>query len=267
MVKPRTVLVVIDPQNCFMDIEGAPLQVPGALADMRRLGYLLDYYAKSIHEIIVSLDTHVPDHISHAARWVDAGGNHPAPFTVITHEECLAGIWRATNPADQAWQLEYLRLLKRPHVIWPVHGQKPSWEWQVYEDLSPALDRHCNVRYIEKGMHRDVEQFGIFGAEVPYPGASETDINHNLIEHIDSYDHVIFAGEAASHCVMDSVKQFLAHAPSQDAKKVSVLKDCMSPVGGFEQLVSEWFENLKNQGVQVVYWGSSHLSFSDSQKS
>lgn len=254
MTHVRTALVIIDPQNCFMNLPRSPLPVIGAVQDMERLATLVRLRRAIIDKAFVSLDTQPYDHIGHANRWVDVDGNHPAPFTPITYEDCLAGKWRAANPADQAWQLEYLRLLTRTHYIWPVHGQKGQWEWQVYEPLAFELNTNgrMQVSYIEKGMHRDVEQFGMFGAEVPFPGAPETDINHALIAEIDSYDRIIFAGEASSHCVMDSMKQFLEHMPSQDPTKVVLLKDCMSPVTGFEQLATDWLNEMDATRVQVI---------------
>jgi nicotinamidase/pyrazinamidase len=249
----RTVLVIIDPQNCFMDLPWAPLPVKGAIADMTRLIRFIQLHAKDIDDIVVSLDTHVPDHISHAQRWVDEAGNHPAPFTVIPYLEYLEGKWRATNrERDWWWQGEYLRRLSRPHLIWPVHGQKPEPEWQVFHDLDRELDGRGNVRYIEKGLHRDVEQFGIFGPEVQKHDDPTTEMNLTLISEIDAYDRVIFAGEASSHCVMDSVKQFLAHMPSRTPQKVVLLKDCMSPVSGFEALAAFWLTDMAALGVQVV---------------
>jgi nicotinamidase/pyrazinamidase len=252
MKKLRTILIIIDGQNCFMYLPGAPLPVVGSIEDMERLIRFIQLHAKGIDEIILSLDTHTADHISHPERWIDAEGNHPAPYTPITYEECLNGVWRAANPADQAWQLEYVRQLKRTHYIWPVHGQKPAWEWQLYHGLDRELDGRSNVRRIEKGMHRDVEQFGIFGAEVPFPDAPETGINHKLIAEIDAFDRIVFAGEAGSHCVMDSVMQFLLYMPSGQREKVVLLKDCMSPVSGFEQLASDWLDDMARQGVQVI---------------
>ncbi len=254
MSRVSTVLVIIDPQNCFMDLPAAPLSVPGAVIDMERLAVFVRLHRSTIDKVFVSLDTQPYDHIGHANRWVDADGNHPAPFTPITYEECLQGKWRAANPADQAWQLEYLKRLTRTHYIWPVHGQKPTWEWQIYEPLAFELNSNGRMRvsYIEKGMHRDVEQFGMFGADVSFPGAPETYINHTLIKEIDAYDRVIFAGQAASHCVMDSVKQFLEHMPSQNPMKVVLLHDCMSPVATFEEFASDWLDDMDAIGVRVT---------------
>ena len=54
----RIRLFVIDPQNDFMDMEGAALPVPGANADMSRLTAFVQSMASSIDELIVTLDSH-----------------------------------------------------------------------------------------------------------------------------------------------------------------------------------------------------------------
>ncbi len=262
-------LVIIDPQNCFMDLPGMPLSVLGATKDMDRLAAHLKRFGWDgrYERVYVTVDTHPLDHISHAVRWVDADGNHPASFTIITAEAYEAGIWRAAQASDAAWQGEYLRRLSRPHCIWPVHGQAGEDEYLVYQGLSDVLisqepDTFLNsqvgaLKMVYKGMHRDVEQFGAFGADVPYPGAPETEINQKLIDSINQLDEVVFAGEASSHCVMDSVNQFLTHVSQSDWQKVVVLRDCMSPVpqppGGpdFPAMAEAWFLYLQNHGVRV----------------
>ena len=252
----KTALVIIDPQNCFMDYVRSPLPVPGARSDIRRLRKFISKSKHNLDRIVVSYDNHPYDHISHANRWIDAEDNHPTSFTVITCDDMRDGVWRAANPDDQEWQLEYLRLLKRPHVIWPVHGQENEWEANIQKGLLSTLSFYHDLGkpcdYYAKGMHRDTEQFGIFGAEVPYPGVPETDINHELIAQIDEYDTVIFAGEASSHCVMDSVKQFIDYMPSQDPTKVVLLTDCMSPVPGFAEVAEGWLSEMDAVGVRLA---------------
>lgn len=268
----KAALVIIDPQNCFMDIPGMPLSVVGATADMARLAsHMRKHIRQGLYEqVYVTLDTHPLDHISHAMRWVDQNGNHPALFTIITSDEYEAGMWCASADADQIWQGEYLKRLSRPHCIWPVHGQKGQIEHGICYELgssihemgnpngSPGLDEYVPFTYVEKGMHREVEQFGVFGADVPYPGAPETDINQSLIDDINRYSEIVFTGEASSHCVMDSVNQFLANVPEADWSKVVVLRDCMSPVpqppGGpdFPAMAEFWFAGLETKGVRVV---------------
>jgi nicotinamidase-related amidase len=279
---PKTVVMaIIDPQNCFMDIEGMPLSVVGATADMRRLAQhlahigMMGYY----NSTYITMDTHPLDHISHASRWVGRDGNPPAPFTIITPADYEAGVWRAANDADALWQGEYLRRLTRPHCIWPIHGQPGSNEHALYNDIArlisgPSypgsrydLTEYSTVQIIAKGMHRDVEQFGVFGADVPYPGAPETEINQALIDDINRHDEIVVAGEASSHCVMDSVNQFMAHVPQADWRKLVILRDCMSPVpqppGGpdFPALAESWFKELTEKGVRVTTVAAYQANF------
>lgn len=252
----KTALGIIDPQRCFMDYKRSPLPVPGALQDIKRLRKFISRLMQDINYIFVSYDDHPFDHISHANRWVNAEGNHPEPFTIITLEDYECGIWRAADVKDWWWQGEYLRRLNRPHCIWPVHGQENEWESFIHSGLLTTLSFYHDLQkpcdYYGKGMHRDTEQFGLFGADVPFPGAAETEINQKLIDKLNGFDRVIFAGEASSHCVMDSVNQFLANVPTTDWSKVVLLEDCMSPVPSFESVADDWLADMRAKGIQVT---------------
>lgn len=269
----RRILVIIDPQNCFMDLTGRkmPLPVVGAVADMRRLARLLWEKPWRYEAVLVTLDTHTADHIAHAVRWLDRMGNHPEPMTIITYAEYLRGDWRAADPAEQHMQGEYLRMLEatgRQHTIWPVHGQKGDFEWMVFAELQTALDNWekvtgNKVTYVEKGLHRDTEQFGVFAANVPVPGASETHLNRRLGDLIRSYDLSDWGGEAEGHCMQDSMNQFLDYIPLDECRNVQLLTDATSPVSkvidpktgetvvDFPALATKWREGLPMRGVQL----------------
>jgi nicotinamidase-related amidase len=270
--KNTRALFIIDPQNCFMDFvdRQMPLPVSGALTDMMRLTNYVFADPKRFDAIYVTLDTHPEDHISHANRWVDVAGNNPDPFTLITHGEYKRKIWRAAKPTDQVLQDFYLRRLEeegRIHTVWPIHGQKDEFEHQVESNLKSALNSWevmtgKKVIYIEKGMHRDTEQFGIFAATVPLFDAPETYLNHSLINEINRFGAVEFAGEASSHCAKDSIEQYLGYLPEIDRYKVTVLRDTMSPVSAvvdtdgvvlvdFPAQAEAWLQGLPERGIKV----------------
>lgn len=49
-----------------------------------------------IDDIIVTLDTHNPEHIAHALFWnsaQDGSGVQPVPFQKITYDDVLSGKW------------------------------------------------------------------------------------------------------------------------------------------------------------------------------
>lgn len=267
MTKKTRALLIIDPQNCFMDLPGAPLPVAGATADMRRVAGLILENPEAFDAIYVSQDLHPADHIAHAVRWKNWEGKHPDPFTIISYEDVLHGIWSAANAADQAWQLEYTRLLakvsNRAVCIWPVHGQADTWEQRVVDDLHHALNHYeyvtdRKVSFCQKGLHRDTEQYGLFAADVPIYGAPETFLNVALIDEIDAYDEKFVCGEASSHCVMDSFNQIGAHVGMERLSTYTLISDCMSPVGrvpdgpDFPRLAGEWQLEMASYGVNLI---------------
>lgn len=65
-------LLVIDPQNDFMDCEGAALPVAGATADMQRTAALVDALGAGLADIFVTLDSHANYGIERTTFWTDA---------------------------------------------------------------------------------------------------------------------------------------------------------------------------------------------------
>lgn len=258
-------LIPIDFQNCFGDTPEAPLRVPGAFNDALRTRGLVLSLGERIDSIFASADLHPFDHIAHPSRWLDVDGSHPPPFIQIRYQDIRTGLWRAADPADQAWQREYVRLLEvsgRRLTIWPVHGQSDTWEQAIVPELQNAFAfwrsrTGRKVRSIQKGMNRDTEQFGIFGAEVPIYDDPTTWMQLSLIDEIASHDNQIFVGEASSHCVRESVTQYLDNRKST-AGHCIVLKDCMSPVPkapdgtDFPAEAAAWLYSLKDRGVSVL---------------
>ena len=51
-------LLLIDPQNDFMDIQGATLPVTGANDDMKRVAAFIDRLGSKLFDIHVTLDSH-----------------------------------------------------------------------------------------------------------------------------------------------------------------------------------------------------------------
>jgi nicotinamidase-related amidase len=261
--KQSTVLVIIDPQNDFMDIEGAALPVPGATADMARLSGFIRRESRHIDEILVTLDTHSPMHIAHAVRWIDKAGYHPQPFTQITLESVKDGTYRAADPEKQVWQHAYVRALhhgrgNKPLMIWPPHCIRDTKGHQVVVSLKRELDSwsessRTSVKYLHKGTNSDTEQYGAFGPEVGIPGVVETENNTRILEWLTLFNRQVWAGEALSHCLMTSFDQatFPNEAMESMTKRI-ILTDAMSPVTGFEAVAKDWLALKKAAGVRLA---------------
>ena len=105
-------LLVIDPQNDFLDIAGAALPVPGANADMDRLAAWLSTHAAQVQSLTVTLDSHASVGVERTSFWLQADGSAVAPFTLIRAADVQAGTFRPRHADKTAEVLAYLQALE-----------------------------------------------------------------------------------------------------------------------------------------------------------
>jgi nicotinamidase-related amidase len=258
MAKTTYAILMIDPQNDFVKSTGS-LSVKGAEADAVRIVDFIDKNGANIDYIGITTDQHHPVHIAHATFWKDKDGKKPDPFTVITAKDYRAGAWSPQfNPP---WALKYLEELEktgRSNMIWPEHCLVFSEGAAIYKPISESVnnwERTYKRFYgvFPKGNHPFVEHFSIFKAEVPFPNAPETNVNMALLAQLNKYNVVFLCGEAATHCVANSLNDIVIETPEL-AKKVIVLEDCMSWIGTEAEnpRAVKIFADAKAAGVQFV---------------
>lgn len=264
----NTVLVIIDPQNDFMDSPNymGSLAVPGAYEDTLRLIKKIEN--DSPQDIVVTLDTHARLHIAHPLWWENSAGENPNPFTLITVEDIKNGVWKASDSEMQDYSASYAQQLlnqgKYELRIWPFHCIDQTQGHEVEMNLLQALNNwekvnNRKVQYVRKGTNPKTEHYSVFKAEVIDEKDEATKLNTTLIDFINMHDKVEFAGQAASHCVAGSVIDYLENVPLKDREKVTVLKDCTSAVPGYEQAAQDFF-------TKVVQMGSHIMNATDSKK-
>jgi nicotinamidase-related amidase len=255
-MKDKGLLLIIDAQCDFCEQKGA-LYVPGAEKDMERLASFIRNEGKRFTDIVLSQDTHQVIDISHPAFWINKNKEHPAPFTQIKIEDVENDKWTSIYGKDAV--LKYLKELDKQgeftHLIWPEHCIEGSSGAAITDVVMEALkDRsrisHQHYKIIQKGKNPFTEHFGIMQASVPLDYDYGTDLNISLLDSFTDYDTIYIAGEAQSHCVAVTVKQLLAFPGI--ASKIIILKNCMSPVPGFEHLADEIYCCLKSaQFIEV----------------
>jgi nicotinamidase-related amidase len=235
----RICLLAVDVQNTFCT-PGFELFVAGAPADSRRLCEFLYRNLGAITEIVPTLDTHVSGQIFHAAWLVDADGRHPPPYTLVSTEDVAAGRWRAADPRLEEHLAHYVRALETRGryrlTIWPYHAMLGGIGHALVSAVEEALFFHSIARqtapaFERKGDNPLTEHYSALGPEVTR-GASGEEIGRPsvaLIEHLLSFEAVMVAGQAKSHCVAWTVADLLEHAPSA-AERLYLLEDCTSPV-------------------------------------
>lgn len=283
----RVCLVAIDVQNTFclpqfeLFVGGRSGQ--GAIADNRRLCEFIYGNLGNITEIVTTMDTHTAMQIFHPIFWVNAAGEHPQPAaTVITLEDVETGVWQV-NPAVahsvangnylalQKYARHYVAQLttegKYPLTVWPYHGMLGGLGHGLVPSVEEALFVHNVARQSQtifemKGGNPLTENYSVLRPEVLTDAGGQVIARKNtrLMERLLSFDVVIIAGQAKSHCVAWTIADLLAEIQSQDprlAQKVYLLEDCTSPVVvpglvDFTDQADAAFQGFADGGMHVV---------------
>lgn len=262
---PRVLLWLIDVQVDF--VFPAPqgrLTVPGAIEDTQRT---IEWLYRNVHQvtqIAASLDTHTPFQIFYPTWWRNDKGEHPQPYTVIGAEDVRKGIW---NPvADPVWSIRYLDELeskgKKQLMIWPFHCMEGTNGRSLVPALSEAIMYHSGARmaqptYLTKGTIAHTEFYSVVEPEVKYSKHPDGGLNTRFLEMVAQFDLIYVAGQARSHCVletMNSVMRHFANTP-EVIRKLRFLNDCTSSIPGFEQATEDQINDFAARGMQLVSSG------------
>lgn len=278
-------LIAVDVQNTFC-IPGFELYVggrsgTGAVDDTRRLCEFIYRNLGVITQIVPTLDTHQAAQIFHSLYLINDQGEHPAPYTLVSHEDVERGVWKfnpalapglGITPAEGQHELEhYTRQLKQNGkydlTIWPYHAMRGGIGHALVSAFEEAIFFHSVARYSRPDFHvkGDVpltEHYSVLGPEVKTgaDGKPLADKSDKFINLLKTFDAVIIAGEAKSHCVAWTIADLLDDIHLHDsrlAEKVYLLEDCTSPVvvpGAFDYTdqADEAFRKFANAGMHLV---------------
>jgi nicotinamidase-related amidase len=255
-------LLVIDPQNDFCDIEGAALPVPGANADLQRLSALIARAPQKLSDIVVTLDSHATVSIERITFWKQNGGAPVAPFTEITEQAVRQGRFSPRDVSRMPDVLAYLHALEAGGryrlMVWPVHCVLGTWGHNIHAGLAHAIgeweERNQRAALkVLKGLNPMTEQYSAVRAEVPRQDDPLTQTNSILVSRAKPGQGLLLvAGEASSHCVAATVTDLLEAMTPEERSRVILLRDCMSPVSGFEAAAEAFFARAAAQGVRVM---------------
>ena len=262
--KQKVHLVIIDMQIDFCHADGT-LFVPGAGDDIRRTIEFIYNNAERITNITCSLDSHLPHQIFHPAWWADADGNHPAPFTLISYEDIKDGKWRPLVAPVQS--TNYVKTLekqaKKTLTIWPYHAMLGGIGNALDPELWTAVIWHSLARktqptWLTKGSIPQTEHYSIIQPEVPVPNNPLGGKNKAFLDTLAEADVVLIAGEAESHCVLETVEDLVEDFSGQPnaLQKIYFLRDCTSPVLhpdiDFHVIALNRFAEFEKQGVNFI---------------
>lgn len=255
-------LLIIDPQNDFCDIPGAALPVAGAHADLTRLAAFMRRAGGQLTDITVTLDSHASVGIERTTFWSTGTGEDVQSFTQVTAEDLVAGRFVPRDARRTAEVLAYLQALERGGryrlVVWPVHCVLGTWGHNIHAGVAAELARwesehQRSVNRVLKGLNPMTEQYSAVQAEVPVEQDAATQANQALIARARPGDGTLLvAGEAASHCVAATLEHLFQAMTPGERRRVVILRDCMSPVPGFEAQAEKFFADALAQGARVM---------------
>lgn len=289
----KTVMFIVDPQNDFclppgnrFGLPEGALRVVGADEDMERLAQLILSAVQRIDDIHVTLDSHLPLHIAHQPMWMDANGNPPPLFTIMSEEggevfghqidpatgnATMVGTFRTikpmmfTDPVTNErlpWGVHYCRTLKANGryalCIWPMHCLIGSVGAAVYPTLFEALNewqlkRKGFVNYVPKGSNFRTEHYSAAKADVEDQTDPGTQMNMDLVNLLADPDieEIVTGGEALSHCVAETWRDIAKQFGQENVKKVTILTDTCSNVGGFEANGDAFLKDFVAMGART----------------
>jgi nicotinamidase-related amidase len=281
----RVALLAVDVQNTFC-VPGFELFVAGrsgtgAVDDNRRLCEFIYRNLGTITQVFPSLDTHHAMQVFHAIWLVDEHGNHPAPYTLISAEDVEAGRWRVNGAVAEALGIgedygarhlaHYTRRLaeggKYDLTIWPYHAMLGGIGHALVSLVEEAIFFHGVARssrpeFQVKGEKPLTEHYSMLGPEVTEgpDGEPLAGRNMELIERLLTFDAVVVAGQAKSHCMAWTIDDLLGDDDARErqlAERTYLLEDCTSPVvvPGVVDYTDEAdaaFERFAAAGLHVV---------------
>lgn len=281
---PRIWLLLVDVQNTFC-VPGFELFVAGrsgrgAVEDNGRLCRFIYQNLDLITQISATMDTHLPQQVFHAIFFVDANGNHPAPYTNIELTDLQTGKWKF-NPAlapgfgitpeyGQEMMIHYAGELQKKGkyvlTVWPYHAMLGGIGHALVPAVEEAIYFHSMARLTQprfevKGDRPFTEHYSVIGPEVTRGPKGEVLGTHNssFVDTLKQVDAVIIAGQAKSHCVAWTISDFLDDIRATDpslARKVYLLEDCTSPVvvpgADFTDAADAAFARFEQAGMHCV---------------
>ncbi len=239
-------LIVVDGQNDFCADGNEPSNYPvpaggkqrgalcvdGAADEARNVADMINRLTgtsgSKITRIYATQDSHHLNDGSHNIAWQDKDGNPPPPFTMVSHDHVVNGIYTprlafgiidGKKVLPQVWALEYTERLAKegraPLILWPPHCIIGTFGHNFYYPIAQAFDSWCEatggwIDYVSKGHWQFSEHYSGLRADVIDPTVPATQLNTGLIQQMMRADIIAWTGWAGSHCLrytaMDALK-------------------------------------------------------------
>ncbi len=291
----RLCLIAVDVQNTFcipnFELFVAGRSGVGAVSDNKRLCRFIYRNLDRITQILPTMDTHQAMQIFHSIFLVNKNGDHPTPFTLISNQDIVEGVWRFNPDLSpslhksaeyvQRHLLHYTDELKKSGkyelTIWPYHAMLGGIGHALVSSVEEAIFFHtiarCSQSHIHvKGDNPLTEHYSVLGPEVMTgPDGDSLGIrseslfkkaakSEDIYEELRDFDAIVIAGQAKSHCVAWTIADLLSTVMKYKktlVEKIYLLEDCTSPVVipgviDYAEEANRAFRRFEDAGMHVV---------------
>lgn len=216
----NTVLLVIDPNNDFVDPKGS-VYIPGADLAMEKLSKFILTKGDEINSIYLSQNSHLKYHITLKSFWTIGPENKgvdlvPKDNTVISALDVKNQIW-LPQFHDYYKVVEYLEQLEaigEKNIIRPDNCIYGSWGWCFPDHLVNSLNEWTMMKggrgysIVQRGLRREREMDGIFSYKVPREDYKPA---HSglLVNILINYERILIAGQAKDEIVANTIRTML----------------------------------------------------------
>jgi nicotinamidase-related amidase len=155
------------------------------------------------------------------------------------------------------------REAKKQLTIWPYHVPIGGVGNALDAELWSAVFWHAVARrsppvWWTKGSLPHTEHYSILKPEIETADEPSSGLNRDFISSIEAFDALVIAGEAASHCVLETVEDLVEvfRLRPEHLAKIRILTDCTSPVRhpqiDFHAIAQGRFKEFESMGVKLT---------------
>jgi len=218
-------LMIVDPQNDFC-LPGAPLEVKGAMVDIRRISKYIRDNGHDVNDIWITMDMHPFLHIANANFWYNKlDVQRTSEYNRITPDMIDEIVFPAIDiPFD-----ELKEIVSRHNggavMAWPPHCIMGTPGANIVDELFEAvtdwsLANGKNPHIVLKGMDQLKEEYSAFGV------VADTNIDKLIAG--DLTGEWLVGGQAMDVCVVSTVTDICGFIP---AKNITVIGEWGSWIG------------------------------------
>lgn len=251
----KNLLLIIDPQVDFIN---GSLPVPGSEECMGRLARFIERRSDSFEDVLVTLDSHQPGHISFRSSWLTKTWENEKDITEITPEMIGETVKPKYPELDTAEVIEYItnRIPGKKLDLWPDHCVIGTPGHCIWPSLKESFDKWSEKsgrvwKTMMKGNRSDREMYSAILCDgEKFIGLSNTPkIDSDLIT---SYDKIYIAGIAKDFCVAETVKDLMECFGAEIKGRLIFLDDCMPIIVEGNESTKVYNECIEKYGAGMT---------------